>query len=107
MNDAPSSERAKLLRIAQASGIAGCLILAAGFAYMLEAGIGGAARAFHRLQAVAIPLFVIAAIYGMRYSAVAWRDRPEKQQRFRAIRLLILLLLVLSIPAMIMDWLYS
>lgn len=98
--------RIAILRIGQSSAVTGCLILIIAVICLVHLGIRSADRLFHKLESVALIFLLAATICGVKYSAVAWRERPDKQQRLRLAKLLVLLLIIMSIPMAVMNWFY-
>lgn len=96
--------KTSILRIAQVSAVIGILIFLVAFGYMFDVGVRSAEHVFHRLRGIATCFVVVSAIIGLKYSAIDWRDRSDKQWKLRAANLLIIVLVIGGIAGVIGDW---
>jgi multisubunit Na+/H+ antiporter MnhG subunit len=93
-----------ILRIAQANILCSLVIMFVAFMILGLIGVDRADRIFHRCEAVSIAFAVSALLLGVKFCAIDWMGRPEKQQDLRNLKILAFLAFVVGVPGVIIDW---
>jgi hypothetical protein len=86
------------------SAVAGTAVVLIAIVYLFDAGFKVAQYRYWKIMDVALVCLMVAAVFGMRYRTLDWHDRPDKRQRLRIGKWLIVLLMALGIPMLIVNW---
>jgi hypothetical protein len=97
--------QAALSWTARASGAIASLIVILAVLYLVRVGLKSGDQVFRRLMDIALVFLVSCAVLELKYKEIVWKDRPEKQWRLRYGKLFIVLLIILSIPMAVINWL--
>ena len=97
-------KKTNILRVAIANALTSLLIMLVAFVYLARVGIKEADHIFHKAEGVSMVFAVTALVFGARYSAIDWRDRPDKQSQLRILKVLSVASAIVGIPIALMNW---
>jgi membrane protein DedA with SNARE-associated domain len=96
--------RATNWRVSVIFGAASIAVVLIAIVYLFTVGFKVAQHRYWKIMDVALVCGMVAAVFAVRYRTVDWHDRPEKRQRLRIGKWLIVLLIALGIPMLVVNW---
>ena len=91
-------------RVSVAFAAAGTAIVLVAVVYLFHVGFRVAQHRYWKIMDVALICLMAAALFGIRYRTSDWQDRPDKRQRLRLAKWLVVLLIAVGIPMLIVNW---